>query len=195
MEALIFILLVPLARGLIFFFDWRYLVKICEQHKLYLQGASDSVTPEAKELSNKAASWITENSTEIKRRVEKSGIGNPTHSFMEAKGYGFVGQEQMTTLDNLLYLNTNIQSSAVEVLKRARGHFKNETLRSINPVFWLETLFFLPKAIVSASGIDASSKLADTGLKITQIVYWGIIIIAVILNPELIGKLIESIKT
>lgn len=195
MEALIFILLIPVGRALIFFCDWRYLVKVCTQHDLYLKGAFDSPTLEAKKLSNKAANWITENSTEIKRRVEKSGIDNPTHSFMEPKGYGYVGQERMTTLDNLLYLNNNIQRSAVEVLKRSRGHFKNEALRSISPVFWLEVLFFLPKAIVSASGVDTSSKLADIGLKITQIAYWVIIITAVILNPDLIKTLIESIKT
>jgi hypothetical protein len=195
METFIFILLIPIIRGLIFFFDWRYLAKVYDQHHLYLQGAFDSSSPEAREISRTAGDWLTENSTEIKRRVEKSGISNPTHTFMEAKGYGFAGQEQMTTLDNLLYLNKNIQSSAIEVLKRARGHFKNEALRSINPAFWLETIFFLPKAIISASGINTSSKLADIALKITQVVYWVIILTAVIFNPELIGKLIESIRT
>ena len=114
---------------------------------------------------------------------------------MDAKGYGYVGQEQLSTLDNLLYLNQNIQSSAVAVLKRTRGHCKNETIKSINPLFWLETIFFLPKAIVSASGIDASSKLAETGLKITQIIYWLVILGAVISNPDLLRVLIETVKT
>tara|TARA_R110001592_G_scaffold361737_1_gene673323 strand:+ start:798 stop:1385 length:588 start_codon:yes stop_codon:yes gene_type:complete len=195
MELLILLLLIPIVRGLIFFFDWRYLVKVCDKHSLYLKGVGDSATDEAKEISGKASDWITEHTTEIKRRVEKSGINNPVHSFMDAKGYGYVGQEQMSTLDNLLYLNQNIQSSAVTVLKRSRGHFRNEAIKSINPLFWLETLFFLPKAIVSASGIDASSKLADTGLKVTQIIYWLVILGAVVANPDLLKVLIETIKT
>ena len=195
MELLIFLLLIPVIRALIFFFDWRYLVKVCDQHNQYLKGVGYSATEEAKELSGKASNWITENTTEIKRRVEKSGIQNPVYSYMDAKGYGYVGQEQLSTLDNLLYLNQNIQSSAVAVLKRTRGHFKNETIKSINPLFWLETIFFLPKAIVSASGIDASSKLAETGLKITQIIYWLVILGAVISNPDLLRVLIETVKT
>jgi hypothetical protein len=195
MELLIFLLLIPLIRALIFFSDWRYLVKVCDKHNLYLKGIGDNATEEAKEVSGKASDWITEHTTEIKRRVEKSGIQNPVHSYMDAKGYGYVGQEQISTLDNLLYLNQNIQSSAVTILKRARGHFRNEAVKSINPLFWLETLFFLPKAIVSASGIDASSKLADTGLKVTQIIYWLVILGAVIVNPDLLKVLIETIKT
>lgn len=168
---------------------------MCDKHKLYLQGVGESATEDAKNTSDKASEWITEHTTEIKRRVKKSGIQNPVHSYMDAKGYGYVGQENISTLDNLLYLNQQIQSSAVTVLKRARGHFRNEAVKSINPLFWLETLFFLPKAIVSASGIDASSKLADTGLKVTQIIYWLIILGAIITNPDLLKVLIENIKT
>ena len=195
MELSIFLLLIPVIRGLIFFFDWRYLVEVCDKHNLYLKGVGESATDEAKEASGKASDWITEHATEIKRRVEKSGIQNPVHSYMDAKGYGYVGQEQISTLDNLLYLNETIQNSAVMILKKARGHFRNEAIKSLNPLFWLETLFFLPKAIVSASGIDASSKLADTGLKVTQIIYWLVILGAVIANPDLLKVLIETIKT
>lgn len=195
MELLVFLLLIPVIRGLIFFFDWRYVAKVCDKHNLYLQGADDSATEEAKDASDMASEWITEHTTEIKRRVKKSGIQNPIHSYMDAKGYGYVGQENISTLDNLLYLNQQIQSSAVTVLKRARGHFRNEALKSMNPLFWLETLLFLPKAVVSASGIDASSKLADTGLKVTQIIYWLVILGAVITNPDLLKMLIETIKT
>lgn len=195
MELLIFLLLIPIARGLIFLFDWRYLEKVCRRHDLYLKGVGDNATEGERELSGEASNWITENTTEIKRRVKKSGVKDPVHSFMDAKGYGYVGQEQISTLDNLLYLNKTVQNSAVTVLKRAKGHFKNEAVKSINPLFWLETLFFLPKAIVSASGIDASSKLAETGLKITQIIYWLVILGAVISNPDLLKVLIEAIKT
>ncbi|MPS33657.1 MULTISPECIES: hypothetical protein [unclassified Salinivibrio] len=95
MELLIFLLLIPVVRGLIFFFDWRYLAKVCDKHNLYLQGVGDSATEEAKDASGKASEWITEHTTEIKRRVEKSGIQNPVHSFMDAKGYGYVGQARI----------------------------------------------------------------------------------------------------
>jgi len=59
----------------------------------------------------------------------------------------------------------------------------------------MELLIFLPKAMVSANGIDASSKLADTGLKVIQIIYWSIILGAVITNPDVLKVLIETIKT
>lgn len=195
MDLLIFLLLIPIVRCLIYFFDWRYLIKVCNKHKIYIDGLGDNVSEELKILSGKAAEWLTENSTEIKRRVKKSGVRNPVHSFMEPKGFGYIGKEQISTLDNILFLNTEIQHSVVYVLKRSRGHFKNETIKSLNPLFWIEILFFLPKAIVSASGIDASSKLADTGLKITQIIYWLVILAIVITNPEILKYLIEISKT
>ncbi|MEW8350158.1 MAG: hypothetical protein AB2689_28105 [Candidatus Thiodiazotropha taylori] len=195
MDLLIFFLLIPVIRGLIYLFDWRYLVKVCNKHKIYLAGLGDNVSEESRKISGKAAEWLTENNTEIKRRVKKSGISNPVHSFMEPKGFGYVGQEQMSTLDNILFQNSDIQHSVISVLKRSRGHFKNETIKSINPLFWIEILFFLPKAIISASGIDASSKLADTGLKIIQIIYWLVILGIIVANPEVLRVLIESAKT
>ncbi|MEW8071871.1 MAG: hypothetical protein AB2826_15740 [Candidatus Thiodiazotropha sp.] len=195
MDLLIFLLLIPVVRGLIYFIDWRYLVKVCNKHKNYIDGSGEDVSKELKILSGNAAEWLIENSTEIKRRVEKSGISNPMHSFMEPKGFGYVGQEHISTLDNILFLNADIQRSVVSVLKRSRGHFKNETIKSFNPLFWVEIIFFLPKAIVSASGIDASSKLADTGLKITQIIYWLVILGIIITNPEILKVFIETTKT
>lgn len=194
MELLIFLLLIPIARALIFFFDWRFIKKACEMHEIYLKGAGEMPTLEAKQASKNAADWITENTTEIKHRVEKAGLDNPVLSFMEPKGFGYVGQAKMTALDNLLFLNQEIQQNASTTLRRTRGHFKNQAIHSINPLFWLETLLYLPKAIISASGIDASSKLADTILKIIQIIYWIAIFVIVISKPELLRILIETVK-
>ena len=195
MEIVLFLVLIPVARGLIYFSDWRYLAKACNKHRLYLTGASTTASSDAKMASGNASEWLTENLTEIKTRVKKSGVDDPVYSFMEPKGYGYLGETRMSTLDNLLYLNETVQQNVITVLKRSRGYFKIEAIKSFNPLFWLETLFFLPKAIVSASGIDTSSKVADIALKVAQVIYWIVIVGAVVSDPSLLRVLIENFKT
>jgi len=74
-----------------------------------------------KNKANEASSWITTNMTEIKRRVKKSGMSEPVFSHMEPQGYGYVGQQSMSAIDNLLFLNQDIQRSAVNTLQRVKG--------------------------------------------------------------------------
>lgn len=188
----LYLLLIPIARSLIMFFDWLYLNKVYKKHQLYIEVVVNSSNEETAKCT-KESTWLTENITKIRRVVGKSGISDRNFSYMEAKGFGYVAEENFTTLDNLLYLNADVQNSAVLILGRARGHFKNEAIRSLNPLYWLEVLLYLPKYFVSASGVDASSKLADTGIKVIQIVYWVMILYMVYKNPELI-KVISNGK-
>ena len=195
MEILLFLLIFPFVRALLNFSDWIFFKKVCEKHQSYSGGVSDNAPLEKKNLSRSASEWITEHNTEIKRRIEKAGIKAPIHSFMDQKGYGYVAQERLSILDNLLYLNSTVQHDVITTLKVTKGYYKNQTLRSINPLFWLEVICYLPKYMVSASGIELSSKLAETSLKVVQVIYWLVIIVAGILNPELLKILVQNFKS
>lgn len=164
------------------------------KHRLYLRGQGSNPTKEEQDVSAESADWITSNMSEIKRRIKKSGIGEPILSYMDPKGYGYVAQQNMSVIDNLLYLNNDVQEQAISTLKRVKGYYLSQTKRSLSPLFWLETLLFLPKAMVNASGIETTSKFAETGLKVVQLLYWIIVLWIVFSKPELITSILSKVK-
>ena len=194
MNGFLFLLCIPIIRALIAFNDWYFINTVCKKHDTYLKGQGKNKEQSKIDNANKASDWITANMTEIKRRIKKSGINEPVYSYMDPKGYGYVGQQSMSAIDNLLFLNQEIQNSAVTTLKRVKGYYSNQAKRSLSPLYWLEILLFLPKAMVNASGLDMTSKFADTSLKIVQLIYWLIVMGVIISKPELITALLSKVK-
>lgn len=192
MQPWMLILLVPLCRVLINLDGWRYLSKAKRKHHEYILGIPNQANQEAKATSEAAAGWLTSNLTEIKRKVEAAGVKNPVRSYMAAAGYGFAAQQSMTALDNILFHNQEILSSASHTLSLAAGSYKTRAFQSLNPLYWLEVIFFLPRQIVSASGIDVSSKVADITLKTVQIIYWVAVVVTFVLRPDVFKVLFHG---
>ena len=193
MQPWMLILLVPACRTLINLDGWRYMLKAKRKHHEYIKGIPDGASQEAKTKSNVAANWLTSNLTEIKRKVKAADVQNPQRSYMEAAGYGFAIQQSMTVLDNILFHNQEVLSSANHTLSLAAGSYKTRAIQSINPLYWIEVLFFLPRQIVSASGINVSSKIADVTLKAVQIIYWAAVVATLILRPDVFKTLFHGV--
>jgi hypothetical protein len=191
MNHLLYLLFIPLGRFLININHWYFLNRVIKKHILWLKGLPDKASDLEKQQSKESAEWIESNTAEITRVYELTGRGKPLHSFMDAAGYGFVKQQQLNLLENLLFQNTELLQQARSRLLFAKGYFLTNAKQSLNPLFWLEVLFFLPKAIFSASGIESSSKVMDIGLKIAQIIYWLLIIYAFIFKPELFNFIFD----
>lgn len=191
--ALIWLATIPVARFLIFFNDWFFMNEIIKNRDAVFKGLPNSATESEKIKSAKARHWIERNTTEIKRRVEKAGIEDSIKSYMEPKGYGFVGQTQISILDNLLFPNSEIQAEAGGIIRTAKGYYSNQACRSLSPIYWIEVVFYLPKQIVIASGLSITSKAIQAIINIIQIIYWAAIIFAIIFKPELV-KTIADLK-
>ena len=191
MDHLFLLLLIPVSRFLININDWYFFKALIKKQWVYHHGFSAEASEEDKKASSDASNWVVANMTEIKRRVAKAGIHNPVKSYMEPKGYGFVGQQQLAVLDNMLYMNSEIQGQARRTVDTAKGYYLNQALNSLSPLYWLEVIFFLPKQIAAASGLALSSKGAETVLNILQIIYWLVIGWALIFKPELVKQILD----
>lgn len=183
------LILIPIGRLLISLNNWQYLEKAKRKHREYLDGIPKKASEEEKKKSKEAAGWLTSNLVEIKKKVAQAGVNDQQHKVMEPAGYGYLSEQTIGVLDNLLLHNKDILIQASHTLALAAGAFKTEAFQSINPIYWLEVLFFLPKWLVSASGIEVTSKVADIGLKVVQVLYWLVIVVTMVLKPELVGEI------
>ncbi|MDZ7789040.1 MAG: hypothetical protein U5L08_00810 [Xanthomonadales bacterium] len=189
------VLLIPLARFLVNLHAYLYMTRAVKKHVLYVGGMANSADDPAGQKSHKASRWLVDNLSEIKRRVEQAGVSNPRKTIMEPAGYGHVSQQSMSVLDNMLFQNQEILGKANHTMRLAAGHYKVEAIKSINPLFWVEVLIFLPKQIVSSAGLEVTSKAADISLKFVQVVYWSLIILAIILQPDWLMDALSQTKT
>ncbi|MDZ7735023.1 MAG: hypothetical protein U5P41_01910 [Gammaproteobacteria bacterium] len=87
------IFIVPIVFALINLIHRNFFRRVISWHDKYIQGLSENATDNEKQLSEKAANWITSNLTEIKRRINRAGVHIPVKSYMEPAGYGYLGKQ------------------------------------------------------------------------------------------------------
>ena len=175
LELLLSLIAIPLVWSLININHWYYLRQVLRKHDKYLAGAVKNASKELKESSLKAAEWITANQTEIKRRIDKAGVNAPRKTIMEPAGLGFAGQQTINALDNLLFLNAELLQQARRTIEVAKGYYLAHAKLSLSPLHWIEVLLFLPRELITASGIEVTSKAVELVLKMVQIAYWVIL--------------------
>jgi hypothetical protein len=183
MNSTLLILLIPLARFLININYWNFMRRVINHHNDWLAGFDEAVDTLAGEKAQRSSHWLQTNTLEITRIYLRTGREKPTETFMEPVGYGHVQQRNLNVLDNLMYPNQRILNRARDCLFLAKGHFLTQAKQSLNPIYWLEIVFFLPSSLVSASGIETTGKVTEIGLKVAQIIYWLAIVAAFIFNP------------
>ena len=125
-----------------------YLKKVLLKQDIFIKGKFEGANEREKKTSQKAGEWIQEHQIEIKRVTLKTGIQDQRMSYMEPLGLGYAQSQSITSLDNLLMLNPEVMGSAKEIIKRAKGFYKIQALKSFNPLFWIEFFVFLPKELL-----------------------------------------------
>lgn len=194
LTTLLTFLSVLVIKALIAFNDWLFMHSVRKKLLLFLDGNSENATDDVKVKGGRAGYWITSNMTEIKRRIKKSGIQEQIITYTQPTGYGDSIRQQMSVIDNMLYPNEEVLSKAGIILDSVKGFYKNEVIKSFNPFYWLEVVFFFPKAMVSATGLEITSQFAVTFLRIIQIIYWLLGIAFVISNPDFVYHFLASVK-
>lgn len=161
-----------LIRLFLYLRQYLFLKKVLERQMIYVEGVPDEADPEKKKAGKKAGKWIEENQIDIRQTVLKTGIDEPSKSYMEPLGLGHAQKKSIRVLDNLLFTNPEIMGIGRTIVTRAMGYYKNQALKSINPLFWIEFIVFLPKELIRYFGIDDNAKLGSIVAKVLQLIYW-----------------------
>ncbi|MBK8944082.1 MAG: hypothetical protein IPM32_02320 [Ignavibacteriae bacterium] len=149
-----------------------YLKKVLKKQEIYIQGQFEESTESQKEAAGKAGDWVQENQIEIKKVVLNTGVQDQKQSYMKPLGLGYTKEQSISALDNLLLLNSDIMGKSIEIMKRAKGYYKVQALKSFNPLFWIEFIIFFPKELSKYFGIDEEKKYSGIIVKIIQVLYW-----------------------
>ncbi len=90
-----------------------------------------------------------------------------------ASGYGgaFVRKGTFSIMENIFSVRADVVAVTTHMFNVAIGYYKARTLESVNPLYWLELIVFLPKKIMEHLNFQH-----DPTKKILQVIYWIIML-------------------
>lgn len=122
-----------------------------------------------KQYLNGGAEWdFAKKVPEIKALVLKAGVADQYLSWMEPLGMMHAQHKKMSVLDNLAFMNEDVQKKAVLTLKLAEGIFESRLRESFSPFYWVETIIHIPSRTLHYLGVPDTS----AWLRIANVIGW-----------------------
>lgn len=123
---------------------------------------------------------ILESTTEVVDLFIKAKIKDRSLPFVEPLGLGFATERKLNFFENIYVLDMNISPTINQFFIEAKGYFKHQYKKALNPLYWTEVIIFLPQHFLTFIGID--KKIISS--KIITVFYWIMTIILFIFEDE-----------
>lgn len=107
-------------------------------------------------------------SPRIKHLLVSAGLTDVERPVVEPAGWGLLSTGNVSVLDNLLNRRQDIVGVVVALLNRAIGVYWNRMIEALSPIYWIETVLFLPKRVAGFIGLSPETVFT----KVTQVLYW-----------------------
>ena len=105
---------------------------------------------------------------EVKRIIMQAGVEDRFIPTMLPVGFGYVSQTKISILDNCFVINEEISPLEKQMFNQAIGVYKFRLKQSFNPIYWIDSIVFLPKTLSKYFGVESNSVI----VKIFNILYW-----------------------
>jgi len=106
---------------------------------------------------------------QIVKLFKEAKIDDNAVAYVENVGYGKVlADAHVSVMANIGNTRADVVSSVTAMFHKAIGTYRSRMLEAINPFYWLEFVFFLPKRMFEYFGTPPESIF----IKITQAIYW-----------------------
>lgn len=112
----------------------------------------------------------------VRKLFKQAGIQDSSIPSVDLLGYGYVKQVKYSVLHNMGMMNEDVVGIMLHYFAEAEGFFRTGLLECISPLYWIQTILFLPSRLCEYMGISDSQVF----VKILQLAYW-------ILTPILIA--------
>lgn len=106
--------------------------------------------------------------SQILQLLKDADIKDSAVHKLKPVGFGQIQQINMSALDNITLLDSDVITHITSRFNEAIGVFRHRMQQSFNPLFWLEMLFKLPQYLLQFLGV-LPDKLV---VKIALLIYW-----------------------
>lgn len=124
--------------------------------------------------------------------IKNAGVKDKYVPVVQPLGYGQLASANASVLDNILSPREDIARMAIQSILEAKGNYWSRFVNSINPLYWLKIILFIPKYTLSYLGVEQDKVI----VKIFQLIYWfigAVCTFALAIFPEEIKNFLQSI--
>jgi hypothetical protein len=111
-----------------------------------------------------------QNKLQIVRLFKNAGIQDQTLPSIDPIGFGYVQTSHPTVFNNLTFKRNDFVNATIGMFYESIGVYRYRMLETINPLYWIESIIFLPKTLLNYLGVSPESVV----IKIVQLFYWVI---------------------
>ncbi|CAM3025215.1 TPA: hypothetical protein JBD00_10065 [Legionella pneumophila subsp. pneumophila] len=160
-----FILAVIAIKVLINAYKLMRLIKLEKKYQVYMKAKSQEadIIPD-----------FLEKVPEIIELLKQAGQKSKIISRLQDTGLGYVQNLQGDLFENITTRDSEIYTEISTRLKYAMGVYKKRMCESVNPVYWIEFLIFLPKNIVEYLLGGEQNTIPNWAIRLLNIAYWAI---------------------
>lgn len=131
-----------------------------------------------KEYLEKNNWFVQEKKQSIIDVFKKAGVKDHRLPVVEPAGYGMINTGHVSFFANIHMMTGDAPVHSNSAFKQAISIFRKRTWESLNPIFWIEFIIFLPRNILAYLGITGESLF----VKIPQLFYWILSLVAVLVT-------------
>lgn len=126
----------------------------------------------------------------VRELILSAGVEEPYVFTSIPSGPGLISTGKVSVLNN--YPSSLIQHTyaMMKAMDSASGVFKRRCKETVNPLFWIDFILYLPKYAISYVGLDANSVTA----KVLQIFWWFLFPLTLFFREEVYRLISQHIN-
>lgn len=140
------------------FFKYRRLTSLKDTYENY--------------ITQKSGWSVHENQQEIIELFKKAGLKDKTVLISEMVDPMHINNAYVSIFDNMMKFKGEIINNMHSLFCQAIGVYKRRCFDSINPLYWIDFLLFLPQKTIIYLGFNEGSKTATAIIKTINVIYW-----------------------
>ncbi|PKM74994.1 MAG: hypothetical protein CVU92_03640 [Firmicutes bacterium HGW-Firmicutes-17] len=133
-------------------------------------------------LKNESSSVFSKKQ-DIQKLFSRAHIKNSYVPVTQPVGYGYLQAANYPIIDNMFVKDQRVVSAIIGMFEEATGVYRRRIFESFNPIFWVETIIYLPRSIIAYLGLSTDV----IAVKIIQVIWWIIAPMAIIYRNSLIS--------
>ena len=125
----------------------------------------------------------------LHRLITHAGIADRAIPRIHPLGYGQICHIKLGDLDQIPSKDEEITAASTLLIPTALGVYQDRMKNAFNPLWWIDTLIFLPRAVLTYINISAESVI----IRIGQLIWWMIGLVFTAYKTEIVGQIREFI--
>ena len=170
LKAIIIFCVIITYKALSNFIKYKRCKKLSDMHVLWLSGNCDN---------------FIEYRGEILQLFKSANIQDSLFPTSSLIGYGQIASGTASVFANFPSMNKSVVGYVITCFDEAIGTYRRRCFESFNPLYWIETILFFPRHLLTYLGVDSEKFLFKSLNILLTFIWWILGVVFMFFRPYL----------